>query len=80
MLNPSLDYNGIHTHAYLQMTVQNLAVCFAPTLFALSNPMPKASASLARRGSFKRTAVVQGLSPSQMATSKGVNDSVVSIS
>lgn len=60
------------------MTVQNLAVCFAPSLFALSSPFPKGSSSLSRRGSFKRNTITPGLSPSQMATNKEVNDSVVS--
>lgn len=61
------------------MTAQNLAVCFAPTLFSLSNPLQKVSSGLVRRGSFKRNTLTHGLSPAQMAGNKEVNDSVVSM-
>ena len=60
-----------------QMTPQNLGVCFSPTLFFLANPMLKTN-SLMRRGSFKRNTVNPGLSPTQLASHKDVNDTVVS--
>ena len=62
----------------LQMTPQNLGVCFSPTLFFLANPMLKTTNSLMRKGSIKRNTLNPGLSPTQLATSKDVNDSVVS--
>ena len=63
------------------MDAQNLAVCLAPSLFALSNPIPKVypSNSLVRRASFRRTTVNSGRTHMNIATSKEVNESVVSL-
>ena len=63
------------------MDAQNLAVCLAPSLFALSNAIPKvyATNSLVRRASFRRTTVNPGRTHMNIATSKEVNESVVSL-
>jgi len=63
----------------LQMTPQNLAVCFAPTLFSLSSSLrAKTSNSLSRKGSFRRNAVQPTLTPEQVASNKEISESVVS--
>ena len=64
----------------VQMDAQNLAVCLAPSLFALSNPLPKlhTSNSLVGRSSFRRTVVNPRRTHMNIATSKEVNESVVS--
>lgn len=61
-----------------QMTAQNLAVCFAPTLFSVSTALHKVSSGVVRMGSFKRNTLTPGLSPHQLASTKEVTDSVVS--
>ncbi len=61
------------------MTPQNLAVCFAPTLFSLTNSLkPKATSSLSRKGSFKRNNVHTTLTPELVASNKEITESVVS--
>ena len=66
-----------------QMDANNLAVCLAPSLFALSHQMPKPPSNLGRVGSFRRTAVNghhsnRLNSPAALANNRMVNESVVS--
>ncbi|XP_064404560.1 stAR-related lipid transfer protein 13-like isoform X3 [Halichondria panicea] len=65
-----------------QMDAKNLAVCLAPSLFALSQQLPK-PVNLTRVGSFRRTAVnghnaASLNSPAAIARNRMVNESVAS--